>query len=131
KFLVALNPPKRPGVCDDDGGELRLSTDADPNNATMIARVVGWTGPREWDNTPAQKSEPVTLQAGRKYYLEALQKEGSGGDNVAVAWQPPGGGPRGERRRADRCTLAPAGIDARLARQADRTADQGVYTSPA
>lgn len=78
-------------IASDDGGELRLSTDADPNNATMIAGVVGWTGPREWDNTPAQKSGAITLQAGQKYYLEALQKEGGGGDNVAVAWQPPGG----------------------------------------
>jgi len=78
-------------IASDDGSELWLSTDADPNNTTMIASVSGWTGSREWENMPSQKSAPVTLQAGQKYYIQALQKDGSGGDNVAVAWQPPEG----------------------------------------
>ena len=30
------------------------------------------------------------MEAGRKYYIEALHKEGTGGDNVAVAWSGPG-----------------------------------------
>ena len=78
-------------IASDDGGELWLSADADPNKAVLIASVAGWTGPRDWENTPSQKSAPVTLQAGQKYYIQALQKEGSGGDNVAVAWQAPDG----------------------------------------
>jgi hypothetical protein len=28
--------------------------------------------------------------AGQMYYIEALHKEGAGGDNLAVAWQGPG-----------------------------------------
>ena len=40
--------------------------------------------------TPNQQSSPILLTAGQKYYVEVLQKEGSGGDNVAVAWQGPG-----------------------------------------
>jgi hypothetical protein len=78
-------------IASDDGSELWLSTDADPAHATVIAGVAGWTDSQDWENMPAQKSAPVTLQAGQKYYIQALQKEGSGGDNVAVAWQPPGG----------------------------------------
>jgi hypothetical protein len=29
------------------------------------------------------------LQAGKRYYIEALHKENSGGDNLAVGWQVP------------------------------------------
>jgi hypothetical protein len=34
-------------------------------------------------------STPVSLVGGQKYYIEALFKEGGGGDNLAVAWQGP------------------------------------------
>ena len=40
---------------------------------------------------PTQKSAaPITLTAGQRYYVEALQKEGGGGDNLAVGWAKPG-----------------------------------------
>ena len=32
----------------------------------------------------------ITLVAGQRYYIEALMKEGGGGDNLAVAWAVPG-----------------------------------------
>jgi YVTN family beta-propeller protein len=75
----------------DDYGELRLSTNDSPANAVVIANVPGWTNSREWTKYPQQQSTLITLQAGQKYYIEALQKEAGGGDNLAVAWQPPGG----------------------------------------
>ncbi len=53
----------------------------------MIANVASWTGSREWEKEANQKSAPVTLQAGQKYYIQALGKEGAGGDSIAVAWQ--------------------------------------------
>ena len=31
----------------------------------------------------------IPLVAGQQYYLEALMKEQTGGDNLAVAWQKP------------------------------------------
>ncbi|MCL5282420.1 MAG: LamG domain-containing protein [Planctomycetes bacterium] len=77
-------------IASDDASELRLSTDANPANAKMIAGVNTYTGSREWTKEANQKSAPVTLQAGQKYYIEALHKEGTGGDNLAVSWQ---GGP--------------------------------------
>lgn len=73
----------------DDAGELWLSTDENPANKVRIAYVDGWTNYREWNKYPSQKSVPVTLQAGKKYYVEALQKEGGGGDNLSVQWQLP------------------------------------------
>ncbi|MCF7668410.1 MAG: carbohydrate-binding protein, partial [Verrucomicrobia bacterium] len=39
---------------------------------------------------PSNISDPIPLEAGKKYYIEALMKEGEGGDNLAVAWQKPG-----------------------------------------
>ena len=74
----------------DDNTELYLSTNDNPANATRIAYVDGWTNSREWGKYSTQQSASVSLTAGQKYYVEVLHKEGSGGDNVAVAWQGPG-----------------------------------------
>ncbi|MCE7990242.1 MAG: DUF1929 domain-containing protein [Caldilinea sp. CFX5] len=78
-------------IAGDDNSQLLLSTSANPANAVVIASVPGWSNPREWGKYTQQQSALITLQAGQKYYMEALQKEGGGGDNLAVAWQIPGG----------------------------------------
>ena len=39
---------------------------------------------------PSQQSAIITLQQGQRYYIEALQKEGGGGDHLVVAWKKPG-----------------------------------------
>jgi hypothetical protein len=83
-------------IATDDAGQLWLSTDADPANKQLIASVSGWVPSRDFDNTgggaggPEQKSAAISLEAGKAYYIEAMMKEGGGGDNIAVAWQ---GGP--------------------------------------
>ena len=83
-------------IAGDDASELWLSTDASPANATVIAQVTGWTDAMDWDGTTGSttvaslKSAPITLQAGQKYFIMTLHKEGDGGDSVGVAWQ---GGP--------------------------------------
>ena len=76
-------------ISSDDGGELRLSPDADPANAVPIASVATYTGSREWGKEAVQVSTPQSLVAGQVYYIEALMNEGGGGDNIAVAWQGP------------------------------------------
>src|SRR6185369_10498087 len=43
------------------------------------------------EKDPAQKSKPIKLEAGKKYYVEAVYKEGSRGDHCSVGWQIPGG----------------------------------------
>jgi hypothetical protein len=78
-------------IASDDGGELWLSTDANPADRSLVARVPGWTTSREWGKYPEQQSAPIPLAAGGRYYVEALQKEGGGGDNLAVRWQLPDG----------------------------------------
>ncbi len=79
-------------IAGDDECELRLSWDDQPSGRRLIARVPGYTSPREWEKYPEQVSDPVRLEAGRRYFIEALHKEGGGGDSMAVAWRTPGGG---------------------------------------
>ena len=79
------------GIAGDDATELYISTDANPANKIKIAYSVSYTGFREWNKFNTQRSVPVYLEAGTKYYVEALQKEGGGGDHLSVAWQLPGG----------------------------------------
>jgi len=78
-------------IAADDYAGLFLSTDASPEKVRWIAGVPGWTPPRNWNNFPEQQSLPITLVAGSRYYIEALQKEGGGGDNLAVRWVRPDG----------------------------------------
>lgn len=97
----------------DDGANLYLSTDATAANKKLIAQEQGWSDPRMWDTTgggsgtieaknsmtfpgtewptkdTANGGAKITLTAGRPYYIEALMKEGGGGDNLAVAVQSP------------------------------------------
>lgn len=79
-------------ISGDDNCELYLSTDEWPANKVRIAWVPGWTSSREWTKYAEQQSAPIVLAAGHSYYIEALQKEGNGGDNLAVGWSIPGGG---------------------------------------
>jgi hypothetical protein len=77
-------------IASDDDGELFLSTDESPANKRRIARVQGYTSPRQWDKYGSQKSSPIRLEAGKRYYIEAVHDEGTGGDHLAVAYSGPG-----------------------------------------
>jgi hypothetical protein len=76
-------------IAAEDEGELRLSTDQDAANAVVIATADG-SDPRQFDADPAQKSTPISLTAGERYYIEALVKENTIGDTLSVAWSGPG-----------------------------------------
>jgi hypothetical protein len=77
-------------IAGDDAGELRLSSNADPANATRIAYTSGWTNYFDFNVSPTQKSASITLTAGQRYYIEALHVEQGGSDHMTVAWQGPG-----------------------------------------
>ncbi|MBK1827679.1 PQQ-dependent sugar dehydrogenase [Haloferula rosea] len=74
----------------DDNAELWLSTTVSPDQRRRIARVPGWTNAGDWNKFPEQTSPIITLEAGNYYFIEALQKEEGGGDNLGVAWSYPG-----------------------------------------
>ena len=78
-------------IASDNSSELWLSTDADPSKARKIATVprFDYVNPREWSRYPSQRSEPIQLTAGETYYIEALQEQTEGGDNLSVGWQEP------------------------------------------
>lgn len=94
--LQALIVPPMTGtyrfwIASDDASQLYLSTNDSPVNKRLIAQVVGWTPPRAWTVESGQSSALISLTAGQRYYIEALMKEGWGGDNLAVRWQLPNG----------------------------------------
>lgn len=78
-------------ISSDDNSRLYLSMDASTENVVAIADVPGWTQPREWSKYAQQTSEPVFLEEGQIYYLEAFMKEHAGGDNLSVMWEWPDG----------------------------------------
>jgi hypothetical protein len=97
----------------DDGANLYLSTDDTAANKKLIAQESGWSNARNWDTVgggstiEAKNSQTfagtqwatkdpaggakITLTANQPYYIEALVKEGGGGDNLAVAVAAPDG----------------------------------------
>jgi len=97
-------------IASDDNSALYLSTDSTPANAHLIAQVNAWANRREYGTetgtTGTATTENVsstftgtkwptlntntggatiTLVAGQAYYIEALHKEGGGGDDVSVS----------------------------------------------
>ena len=77
-------------IASDDTGELWLSTNDQPANKRKVAYHNGATLPRQWNKYATQKSIAINLIKGQKYYIEALMKERSGSDNLAVGWLKPG-----------------------------------------
>jgi hypothetical protein len=93
-------------VCADDNAQLYLSTDDTPANKRLIALEPVWSPNRaytwslasdlpwkcsstfpnpEWPKTDVNGFAVITLTGGQPYYIEALQKDGSGGDNLSVS----------------------------------------------
>ncbi|HUS09554.1 MAG TPA: Ig-like domain-containing protein, partial [Pyrinomonadaceae bacterium] len=74
----------------DDLSQLYLSPDEDPAKKALIAEVTACCGAfhePNVDNPPPDTSAPVLLQKGVRYYIEAIWKEGGGGDYADVAWR--------------------------------------------
>ncbi|WNC67719.1 glycoside hydrolase [Thalassotalea nanhaiensis] len=78
-------------IASDNHGELWLSSDESQSNTSRIAHSNDWNNYQEWDKYESQKSAPIHLIAGQKYYVETLHKEHNGGDNLSVGWKLPDG----------------------------------------
>ncbi|MFM9911822.1 MAG: ExeM/NucH family extracellular endonuclease [Chitinophagaceae bacterium] len=79
-------------IASDNQSELWLSTDQDPQNIRRIARVETQTGFRAWFVNQLQRSVPIRLVKGVRYYVETVHKEGTTTDHLSVSWLLPGGG---------------------------------------
>jgi hypothetical protein len=77
-------------IASDNSGELWLSTTINAANKVRIAYNTSSTNSRQWNKFTTQKSVFIALVAGTKYYIEALMKESTGNDNLAVGWAKPG-----------------------------------------
>ncbi len=78
-------------IASDDSSQLFLSTDENPTDKTLIAQVIGGSGAQTWNTQANQQSVPITLQAGCRYYLEAIMQQSTGSDDLEVRWQLPNG----------------------------------------
>ncbi|MEN6335273.1 MAG: PA14 domain-containing protein, partial [Phycisphaerales bacterium] len=119
----------------DDDSELWLSTDADPANATMICSVEGWTNYAVWDGSQGapgnnQKSAPVSLVAGQKYYIELLFSDGTGGGHAEAAWAGPGIGDAPTILKGDVLTAFMRSPEPLFMAQSPKPADKAVDVIP-
>ncbi len=78
-------------IAADDAGLLYLSPDESPYDKQPIASLNIAAGFQWWYHFPSQQSTNIYLEAGRRYYLEALHSAGQGDDFVSVGWKLPGG----------------------------------------
>ncbi|MEM8953329.1 MAG: PA14 domain-containing protein [Verrucomicrobiota bacterium] len=77
----------------DNETRLYLAGNGVPFNKRLIASVrqkAGDSDPNTWLDRPEHTSRPIRLEAGKRYYLEVIQKEDVGDDFLQVAWIKPG-----------------------------------------
>jgi signal transduction histidine kinase len=79
-------------IASDNSSELWLGNDANPAKARKIAFIprFSWANPHEWNKFSFQRSEPIHLLGGERYYIEALQEQTTEGEHLSVAWEGPG-----------------------------------------
>lgn len=78
-------------IAGNDQAGLWLSTNDDPANKLLIAYNETPVNFRAYYTFSTQKSAPVYLVKGARYYIETLHKEATATDHLSVAWQIPGG----------------------------------------
>lgn len=78
-------------VCSDDQSEVWLSSDENPANRRLVCHLYDYAGRDEWEKRPTQRSQPLTLAAGKRYFIEVLYKQGGGSAHLRLGWTLPGG----------------------------------------
>jgi len=78
-------------ITSDDEGELYLSDNDNPSGKKRIGWVRDHAPQESWEQSGEQKSQPIRLEGGRRYYIEAISKEGGGQDHLRVGWRRPDG----------------------------------------
>jgi autotransporter-associated beta strand protein len=86
KFIPPVSGDYKFYVSGDDESRLLFSANATGSGAAQIANVSGYSSHNEWTKFTSQTSAVKTLVAGQAVYLEALQKEGGGGDHISVGY---------------------------------------------
>jgi hypothetical protein len=71
-------------IASDDNGIVFLSRNGERTNRYWLDYQPGSGATYD-----AHPSAPITLEAGKRYFIEAIMKEGSGGDYLRLAWKTP------------------------------------------
>lgn len=77
------------GIASDDHSILYLGTNHLRSSKREIANYNGSTGRWNLGAQANQRSALIRLEAGKRYYIEAVYRDGTGGDGVTVAWKRP------------------------------------------
>ncbi|MBM3845560.1 MAG: hypothetical protein FJ405_04645 [Verrucomicrobia bacterium] len=78
-------------IAADETAQLFLSSDDNPGNKRLIAWVDPRSQPGVFNVHTGQQSAPIALEAGRRYYIEALHHEANLIDHLSVQWRLPNG----------------------------------------
>jgi len=86
-------------VASDDQSELFLSKDETPAKLALICQVTSWSLHLDWagasmgmpDTSPVNgnRSNPISLVQGQKYFFRDFHVEGTGGDGISIGWELP------------------------------------------
>jgi len=77
------------GIASDDHGVLYLGTTSQRSSKREICNYNGSTGRWNMGAQANQRSAVINLVAGQRYYIEAVWRDGTGGDGVTLAWYTP------------------------------------------
>ena len=73
-------------VSGDDRVEFSISLDESPDNLQRVCYATASTGREQFDKYSTQRSAPITLVPGERYFVELLLTQKWGSDHFAVAW---------------------------------------------
>lgn len=94
RIRALLTPPTTGSytfyISSDDSSSLLFNAGGSASGAAQIASVSGYTNPGVYTTQVSQTSAAFALTGGQPCYIEALQKQGNGGDFLQVAWTGPG-----------------------------------------
>jgi hypothetical protein len=71
-------------VQSDDSAQLYVSSNEQTTNKVLLINATSCCQPYD-----TYSSVPMTFEAGKRYFFEAVMKEGTGGDYLRVAWKTP------------------------------------------
>ncbi len=78
-------------LASDDASELIFSSTPNTTTGSIVASISGWTAQGNFNDAGQsnQRSASIFLEAGKKYYFDALHFQGGGPGNFALGWKKP------------------------------------------
>ncbi|HWB03560.1 MAG TPA: DUF1800 family protein [Verrucomicrobiales bacterium] len=78
-------------VTSDENVEVWISSSEEPASRLKRSFIsYGNVGSGAWNAVSSQQSLPMMMKGGRRYFVEVIRRESSGGDHLQVGWLKPG-----------------------------------------